>query len=65
MIWVIGVTLLFSSLVTRPPQLDMLLSNLTVRGSGAQSVTADRDIRRSNGSNKYKGVRQQYIMKNY
>ena len=29
--------------------------------SGAQSVTADRNTRRNNGSNQYKGVRQQYI----
>ena len=28
---------------------------------GAQSVTADRDARRSDGSDKYKGVREQYI----
>ena len=27
-------------------------------------VTADKDIRRSDGSNKYKGVRQQYIIEN-
>ena len=35
----------------------ILLSNPVVLGTGAQSVTANRDIRRSNGSNKYEGVR--------
>ena len=50
-------------LVARPPQSDMLLSHLVVRGSGAQSVTANRDTHRGNGSNKYKGVQQQYIKK--
>ena len=32
------------------------LSNLIVQGTGAQSVTADRDTRRSDGTDKYKGV---------
>ena len=34
----------------------MTLSYLAVLRSSAQSVTAGRDIRRSNESNKYKGV---------
>ena len=41
----------------------ILLLYLVILCSGAQSVTADRDTRRSDGSNKYKGVRQQYIIK--
>ena len=41
----------------------MLLSNPFVLGTGAQSVTVNRDIRRSDISNKYEGVRQQYIIK--
>ena len=41
----------------------MPLSNLVILGTGAQSITTDRDIRRSDGSNKYEGVRQQYIIK--
>ena len=40
----------------------ILLLNLIVLGTGAQSVTANRDIRRSDNSNKYEGVRQQYII---
>ena len=58
MIWVIRATLLFFFPVARPPQLNMSLLNLVVRGSGAQSIIANRDIYYSNSSNKYKGVRQ-------
>ena len=36
----------------------MLLLNLAIRGSGAQSIITDSDTRRSNNMNKYKGVRQ-------
>ena len=36
----------------------ILLLNPVVLGTGAQSVTANRDIRRSNSSNKYEGVQQ-------
>ena len=36
----------------------MLLLNPVALGTGAQSVTANRDIRRSDGSNKYEEVRQ-------
>ena len=57
-VWVIEITLLSFFLIARPPQSDILLLNLVVLGSGAQSVTVDRDTRRSNSSNKYKGVRQ-------
>ena len=39
----------FSSLV-------IILSYLVILRNDAQSVTADRDTRRSNGSDKYKGV---------
>ena len=39
------------------------LSNLVILGTGTQSVTADRDTRHSNYLNKYKGVRQQSIIK--
>ena len=46
----------FSSLV-------IILSYLAILCSGAQSVTADRNTRYSDSSNKYKGVRQQYIIK--
>ena len=51
-------SLLFSAL---PPwffEPIMLLSNLVVLGTGAQSVTADKDTRRSDNLNKYEGVRQ-------
>ena len=57
-------SLLFSLLITRSPQLNMLLSYQIVLGTGAQSVTADRDTRRSDNSNKDKAVRQQDIIKN-
>ena len=46
----------FSSLST------MILLYLAVLRSGAQSVTVYRDIRYSNVSDKYKGVRQQGII---
>ena len=36
----------------------ILLLNLVILGNGAQSVTAGRNTRRSNGLNKYEGVRQ-------
>ena len=36
----------------------MLLLNPVVLGTGAQSVTAHRDIRRSDNLNKYEEVRQ-------
>ena len=36
--------------------LAITLLYLTVLGTGTQSVTADRNTRRSNCSNKYKGV---------
>ena len=39
----------------------IVLLYLVALGTGAQSVTTDRDARRSDGSNKYKGVRQQGI----
>ena len=38
--------------------LAMLLLYPAILCSGAQSVTADRDVRRSDGSDKYEGVRQ-------
>ena len=53
-----GVAFLFFILVMRPPYSDILLLNPAILGSGAQSVTTDRDTRRSDGSNEYKGVRQ-------
>ena len=46
-----------------PSESAMLLLNLVVLGTGAQSVIMNRDIRRSDNSNKYEGVRQQYIIK--
>ena len=58
-----GVVSSFLLLVIRPPQSDMLLSNPAVLSSGAQSVTANRDTRRSDSSDKYKEVRQQRIIK--
>ena len=51
-----GVSLLFLLLVARLPQSDMALSYPVVLGTGAQSVTADRDTRRSDDTNKYEGV---------
>ena len=48
----------FFILVMRPFCLNILLLNLAIRGSGAQSVIADRNTWRSDGSNKYKGVQQ-------
>ena len=53
----------FFLLIARSPQSDILLLNLVVLGSGTQNITANRDTRRSNNSNKYKGVRQQNIIK--
>ena len=41
----------------------IILSYLTILGTGTQSVTADRDTRCSDSSNEYKGVRQQDIIK--
>ena len=60
-VWTIGNKLLFFLSVFWSSLSDMLLSNLIVLGSGAQSVTADRDTRRSDSSNKHKEVRQQGI----
>ena len=40
----------------------IVLSNQGVLSSGAQSVTVNRDIRRSNDSDKDAAVRQQGIM---
>ena len=51
-----GVALLFFLLITWPPRSDILLLYLVALGTGAQSITADRDTRCSNSSNKYKGV---------
>ena len=45
------------------PEPAILLLNLGILGTGAQSVTTNRDIRRSNSSNKYEGVQQQCIIK--
>ena len=58
-----GVALLFPTSATRLPRSNMLLSYPAVLGTGAQSVTADRDTWRSDDSNKYKEVQQQYIIK--
>ena len=44
-----------------PSLLAIMLLYLAILYSGAQSVTAERNTRRSDGSDKYKGVRQQYI----
>ena len=52
----------FSSFFALPDPAILLL-NLVILGTGAQSVTANRDIRRSDDLNKYEGVRQQYIIK--
>ena len=41
----------------------LVMLYLVILRSGAQSVIADRDTRRSDGSDKYKGVGQQYIIK--
>ena len=57
-VYVMGATLLFSLLITRPPQLDILLSYLVILGRGAQSVIANRNTWRSNYTDKYEGVRQ-------
>ena len=62
-IWVIGVALLSFLLIAWSPRSNILLLNLIILGTGTQNVTADRDTRRSNYSNKYKGVRQQGIIK--
>ena len=43
----------------------MLLSYQVVLGTGAQSVTADRDTRRSDDLDEYKAVRQQGITEYY
>ena len=45
------------------PDPTILLLNPVILGTGAQSVTADRNTRRSDGLNKYEEVRQQYIIK--
>ena len=62
-VWIVGTPLLFFVMGVGFSLLVMMLLYLAVLGTGAQSVTADRDIRRSNSSNGYKGVRQQYIIK--
>ena len=43
--------------------LAITLLYLIIFGTGAQSITADRNTRRSNYSNEYKEVRQQDIIK--
>ena len=54
----VGVSLLFLTGMGFSSSAIALLY-LAVLGTGAQSVTADRDVRRSNkGSDKYKKVRQ-------
>ena len=54
-----GTILLLVIMGSDSPPSVMMLSYLVVLGSGAQSVTADRDTRRSkNSSDKYKGVGQ-------
>ena len=40
------------------PKSAILLLNLVVLGTGAQSITANRNTRHSNSLNKYKGVQQ-------
>ena len=45
--------------------LAIALSYLVMLGTGAQSITADRDTRRSNSMNNGEEVRQQGIIKNY
>ena len=41
----------------------IILLYLAVLGTGAQNITVNRDTRRSNYLDKYKGVRQQNIIK--
>ena len=48
--------LFFSALFFLLPKLAMLLLNPVILGTGAQSVTVNRNIQRSNSLNKYKGV---------
>ena len=45
------------------PLLAITLLYLAILGTGAQSVTANRDTWRSDGSDEYKGVQQQGIIK--
>ena len=56
-VWTIVGFLSFSAPFPLLPGLTMLLLNLVILGTGTQSVTANRDTRRSDGSNKYEGVR--------
>ena len=54
----VGIALLFAAIGVAFFPLVIMLLYLVVLRSGAQSVTADRDTRYSNNSDKYKGVRQ-------
>ena len=62
-VYIIGPTLLASVAEVGFPPLTILILNLAVLSSGAQNIIINRNTRRSNGSQKYKGVRQQYIIK--
>ena len=57
-VWITEGFLPFFFLVSQSPQLDISLLNLVALGTGAQSVIADRDTRRSDNLNKREGVRQ-------
>ena len=56
-IWVIRVTLLIFIIKVSLLPLAIMLLYLAVLSTGAQSVTADRNIRYSDGLDEYKGVR--------
>ena len=41
----------------------IMLLYLIILSTGAQSITVDRDARRSDGPDEYEGIKQQYIIK--
>ena len=58
-----GTPLSFDTVAVCVSSLTIILLYPAVLRSGAQSIIIIRDIRCSNGSNKYKEVGQQYIIK--
>ena len=59
----VGAPLLPTIAGTETPLSAIILLYPVILGSGTQNITANRDTRYSDGPNKYKGVRQQYIIK--
>ena len=62
-IWIVGALSTIKIDLATFFLLVIVLLYLVILSTGAQSVTADKNARRSNASDKYKRVRQQDIIK--